>query len=81
MVTKAWYQSKIVWLGIVTTILGIVPILVELARSYNVDVVAVGTAIIGILTVIVRIWLTDTGINSTAAKEVKAEAEAKAAQK
>ena len=79
MQTKAWYQSKIVWLGILTTILGVVPILVELAKAYNIDAVAVGTAIIGILTVIVRIWLTDTGINSTAAKEVKAEA--KAAQK
>lgn len=72
MVTKAWYQSKIVWLGILTTILGIVPILVDLAKAYNVDVVAVGTAVIGILTVIVRIWLTDTGIDSSAAKAAKA---------
>lgn len=72
MVTKAWYQSKIVWLGIITTLLGVVPILVELAKAYNVDAVAVGTAVIGILMVIVRVWFTDTGISSAAAKEVKA---------
>lgn len=62
MTTKAWYKSKVVWLGVITTLLGAVPVLVDLANAYNIPVAAVGTAVIGVLTVVVRVWFTDTVI-------------------
>lgn len=57
---KAWYTSKLFWLGILTTVLGVVPILTELASQTSVTPAAVGTAVTGIVMVIVRIWFTDS---------------------
>lgn len=55
---KAWYQSKVFWLGVVTTLLGIIPIVTELASQMTVTPAAIGTAATGILIVIMRIWFT-----------------------
>lgn len=60
---KPWYKSKIVWLGIITTLLGVVPVVTQLANAYGVNAAEVGTAIIGILTVIIRVWFTDAAIS------------------
>jgi hypothetical protein len=56
---KAWYKSKIVWLGFAMTALGIIPIVTELASQTAITPAQVGTALAGIITVFVRIWLTD----------------------
>jgi len=57
--SKLWYQSKVFWLGVITTLLGIIPIVTELASQTAVTPAALGTAATGILIVIVRVWFTD----------------------
>jgi len=63
-----WYQSKIVWAGIVVTILGILPIVnifvKVIAPTASIVIDAVGALIAGILTVIWRIWFTTQEIAS-----------------
>lgn len=58
-VVKSWFTSKVVWLGIITTLLGVIPIVTELASQTALTPTAVGTAATGILIVIMRIWFTD----------------------
>ena len=57
---KAWYTSKVVWLGVITTLLGVIPIATDLASQTAITPAAIGTALTGVLMVIVRIWFTDT---------------------
>ena len=59
---KKWYQSKLVWLGILLTISGIIPVVNELLHNKTPDVSAVITAIGGMITVIIRIWFTSATI-------------------
>ena len=65
---KSWLSSKVVWLGIITTLLGVIPLITDLANQALVTptpaalVTAVGTTLIGILTVIVRVWFTDVPV-------------------
>lgn len=56
---KPWYQSKVFWLGVITTLLGVVPIITELASQTALTPAAVGTAMTGVLVVIMRVWFTD----------------------
>jgi len=62
MTAKAWFASKVVWLGIITTLLGVIPIVTELASQTAITPAAVGTALTGILIVIVRVWFTDSPV-------------------
>lgn len=59
---KAWYQSKVFWLGTITTLLGIIPIVTELAAQTALTPAAIGTALTGILIVVVRVWFTDSAV-------------------
>jgi len=64
--TKPWYKSKIVWAGVVVTLLGIFPLVNIFVRAVAPQVVSLTEAIIalvaGILTVIWRIWFTDSQV-------------------
>lgn len=66
MDTKKWYQSKLVWLGVLTTLLGIFPLvnvyIHAVAPGAELVVEATGAFLAGIITVVLRIWFTDTGI-------------------
>jgi hypothetical protein len=59
---KAWYQSKLVWLGIILTISGALPFVSELVKVQPITPEAVIALVGGILTVILRVWFTDTEI-------------------
>jgi hypothetical protein len=63
---KKWYQSKVVWLGVLTTLLGVFPLINEyvkvIAPAALITVEASLTLIAGIVTVILRIWFTDQPI-------------------
>jgi hypothetical protein len=62
MATKPWYQSKIIWLGVLMTLLGVVPLVNSLLQKgvpAPTDFVELAG---GILTVILRVWFTDTAI-------------------
>ena len=55
--TKKWYQSKTIWIGALTTLAGIIPLVVELINKQNIDAVAIGTAVLGIIQIVRRVWL------------------------
>jgi hypothetical protein len=62
MTTKSWYASKAVWLGIILTLSGIVPAIVELLNKTAITPADVVLAFGGVLGVILRIWFTNTTI-------------------
>lgn len=68
MTNAKWYTSKIVWAGVVVTVLGILPIInlfvkvIDPTASIIID--ATCAMIAGVLTVIWRIWFTNTTIST-----------------
>lgn len=63
---KKWYQSKFVWLGIVQTLIGALGVLAEFLQKSDFSPFAVTILFSGILTVIVRVWFTQTQIDTGA---------------
>jgi hypothetical protein len=61
METKKWYESKLVWVGIATCVLGIIPLIQEMIAKGPVGVDSILTVISGAIVVILRVW-TDTPI-------------------
>jgi hypothetical protein len=66
---KAWYKSKLVWLGIIMALSGVLPLVNALVASLTaapVDAASVTQAVTaflgGALTVILRVFFTDTTI-------------------
>jgi hypothetical protein len=62
METKAWYESKIVWAGVVTTLIGALGVVQEVLAKGPVDQNAVILMASGVLTVIFRVWFTTSAI-------------------
>ena len=60
--TKKWYLSKILWLGLIITFQGCVPIVVDLLNKGEISIADVLVALSGMGTVIARIWFTDSAI-------------------
>lgn len=58
MKTIKWYQSKLVWLGVLITFQGSVPILIELLNKQAMSVSDVLVTLSGIATVVARVWFT-----------------------
>lgn len=56
---KEWYKSKVFWLGMITTLLGVMPLLDELVKQTALTPSALITFVTGVLIVIVRVWFTD----------------------
>jgi hypothetical protein len=59
---KAWYESKMTWLGIITTLIGALQLVAEFLKSGAFSPDAVVLLVVGILGVILRVWFTDTAI-------------------
>jgi hypothetical protein len=62
MVTKKpWYTSRTVWIGIVTMLVGTIPLVVEFVKTAAPDaasvVTSVGGLILGVLQIVRRIYL------------------------
>lgn len=62
METKKWYESKLVWVGIISTLIAILTLLGEFLQNGNFEPVAITTFTSGILVIILRIWFTNTQI-------------------
>jgi VIT1/CCC1 family predicted Fe2+/Mn2+ transporter len=58
---KPWYKSKTVWVGILTTVTGLIPLVLELIAKQPADAtaisVAVGAFVLGAIQVVRRVWL------------------------
>ena len=63
MDTKSWFQSKMVWLGIVQTAIAILSLVAEFLTHNDFSSAAVVMLFSGALTIVLRIWFTNTGIN------------------
>lgn len=57
---KPWYQSKILWLGVVQFLLGALGSLYEFLQRADYSPAAVVVLMSGILTVVLRVWFTDS---------------------
>lgn len=63
MMTKPFYLSKLVWLGIVQTLLGALSVIASFLQSGKpLDPLGIVLIVSGILTVVLRVWFTDEPI-------------------
>jgi hypothetical protein len=53
---KPWYESKMVWVGVATVLLGVIPLVQEMIAKGPIDVNSVLTVISGAIVVILRVW-------------------------
>ena len=59
---KAWYQSKLVWLGVIQFLIGCLGLIGEFLKNGDYSPFAVTVLLTGVLTVVMRVWFTDTSI-------------------
>lgn len=59
---KAWYESKIVWVGVLETAIGALQLFSEWYSASDFSVPGVVNLVIGVLLIVLRIWFTDTEI-------------------
>jgi len=64
MFSKIWSKSKIVWAGVLITFLGIIPLIATFVKviepQWAIIINSALVMVIGILTVVFRIWFTDS---------------------
>ena len=70
MQIKNWYESKTLWLNLITAAVLIADLLVQQPFIPPAYLPFIAT-VVGILNVVLRVWFTDTGIASKAARAVK----------
>ncbi len=69
---KAWYESKVVWAMVVQSIISALLIAQEWYSKGDFSIPACIGLAVGILVIVLRIWFTDTVINTPKAQR-KAE--------
>ena len=62
MESKKWYQSKLVWLGILMTFSGTIEVAQKIISAGPIDTAAIMNLAGGVITVIMRVWFTSTQI-------------------
>lgn len=62
MDSKIWYQSKLVWLGVIQTLIGGLGVIGEFLQKGDYSPFALTIVATGILTVALRVWFTNTPI-------------------
>ena len=60
--TKKWYESKLVGMNILLSLIGIASLLSEWFASGDVSPAGVSLLVGGVLGVVLRVWFTDTAI-------------------
>ena len=60
---KQWYESKTVWLGIIQFLIGSLTLLGEFLQKQDFSPVAVTLLGTGILSVVLRVWFTNTPVD------------------
>ena len=59
---KEWYQSKTVWLGVITTLIGALQLVAQFLGTGVFTPEAFTLLAVGVLGVILRVWFTDQPI-------------------
>jgi hypothetical protein len=62
MVQIPWFKSKLVWLGVIMTLAGILPLVSSLLSQQAIAASDFVGLFGGILTVILRVWFTNSTI-------------------
>lgn len=62
MADKKWYQSKLVWLGVVQTLIGAGQLVADLLKQSAITPTDITLLATGILTVILRVWFTEVPV-------------------
>ena len=57
-----WYKSKLTWLGVIMTLLGVLPLVQSLLAQTVIAPADFVALFGGILTVVLRVWFTDAPI-------------------
>lgn len=63
MGSKFWYESKLVWLGVLQTLIAVGQALAVYLEAGDFSPSSLVLFVTGILTIILRVWYTDTTIN------------------
>jgi hypothetical protein len=61
---KAFYESKLFWVGAITTLLGVLQLFSEWYAKADFSVPGIISLVIGILVIVLRVWFTDTPIDT-----------------
>jgi len=64
MESKKWYQSKLVWLGILQTLIGSLGLVAELLQKAVIQPFDLVFLFSGILTIVIRVFFTNQPIAS-----------------
>ena len=65
--TKAWYLSKSLWLGVILTLLGVTTYFGDPLHTPQLTVASISEAIGGVAAIVLRVWFTNTAIAGTPA--------------
>ena len=64
---KPWYESKLTWMNIILTLIGILTLVAEyLTNSPILTAPGIIMVVVGALGVVLRVWFTDTPIKTPA---------------
>ncbi len=55
---KRWYTSKLVWLGIIQFVMGVAMQVAEFIETADFSPTAIAAIVLGVLTVVLRVWFT-----------------------
>ena len=59
METKPWYESKLLWVGVLTVLLGIIPLVQEMLLKGPIDLNSILTVVSGAIVILLRVWTND----------------------
>jgi len=59
---KKWYESKLVWLGVLQTLIGILGLVADFLDVGNFTAAGIVVLFSGVLTIVLRVWFTDLPI-------------------
>lgn len=57
---KEWYKSKVLWIGVITTLIGALSLLATLLQQASITPSDVVLFSVGVLNIVLRVWFTDT---------------------
>ncbi len=60
---KEWYKSKLIWMGVIQTLIGALQLLGDMLAKAQVTPADVALFCSGVLVVVMRIWFTAEPIN------------------
>ena len=67
MLTKDWYTSRSVWLGVVLTVVGAATYFGDPIHTPTMTLASISEAVGGVAAIVLRVWFTNSAIAGTPA--------------